>query len=673
MKSLNNNKLLVVLALLLIACASFLFFTQQEAPSLVSKQDPPCSFEKSFKQHNSRVSFPSIISAGLDHRIEDQLQELPYPPAPLDALSQQEELDFPGARVMESAELAGPGLHQKQHIRILQTHLTSPYVRTEEIVDSDSGALLGRLEMVANQLLVVLAAGKDPEQLLRELGPQALYITPISESLSIYQIALRNASVTSLPEALEKMEQNHYSTSSAEPNYIGHLSKRASNLGYPYQWGLWKNSEETMGSYFRQRYMDYFYKLAHGESDYLNNSLKYQNRQDTESPLMGLNVERAPLPSASSENFYLSSNKEQNDHSTTRGINAAEGWDIRTSASSVVVSIIDSGIRANHENLKENIWVNPQIDSKKNDLHGYNARENNGNISDQVGHGTHCAGIIGATASDQTSEHHMGVAGVAWKVQLMACKCTDTNGSIIEEALIRSIDYAKEHGAMILNCSLGWVGASPSIAMNIELNDLKNRGIILVAAAGNDGINNDVNPLKTYPASYSTQLDNIISVAATDYVEANEHSSQPPYEQEGLASFSNYGEKTVSLAAPGTFILSTSNKSNTSYVFMSGTSMAAPYVTGALALMKEEFPKATYQELINHLIQTTDFLPSLEKKMIGGRLNLAKALSTPLTPINPSKGNAFSFEAELTDSKLTQKYKLLHGLYKRNDPVDKSF
>lgn len=637
-----------LLFLLFVALASCWLLSPKQTFFHSSKNDHQDALTKNLQQQHS--GFSSVISRALSKTPQQQLTPLPYPAAPLESVSEKEALDFPGACVVEFAELEGPRPHQKLRLRILKTHLRNPYVRTEEVIDTKSGNLLGRLEMVANQLLVALSPGKDPQQFLKEFGNQALFITSISETLPLYRLTLRDASLASLPGALAQMQEGSSSNSSGEPNYIGHLSNRPENYGYGYQWGLWKNSDHGFNLKFRTRYEHYFYKWSHGQLDFFDDS-DDSLKQKLFQPLQ-----------EESNNPETSGNDQQDAFSTERGINAEEAWDVRTSASSVIVAIIDSGIRYTHANLKNNIWQNPNPNPKYNDIHGYNAAEDNNMISDDVGHGTHCAGIIGGVANDD----HLGVSGVAWQVQLMACKCSDKEGVMAEDSVIHAIDYAKQHEAAILNCSLAWVGAGSSIVMAVELQSLHDNGIILVASAGNDGTDNDTSLFKAYPASYSVQLDNIVSVAATDYLEFNPDKEDAPREREGLASFSNYGETTVSLAAPGTFILSTYNASDTSYVFMSGTSMAAPFVTGALALMKAEFPTASYQELINHLIETTDPLPSLYGKMIGGRLNLARALKTAPTPMTTSPASP-SFPNQAASFSLNKEWKFLTGPCKRND------
>lgn len=664
MNTSNKTKLFSLILISVVIVASCYLFFHQGISFFTSKNHAPGLSLKTNHSGYQESNSPSIISSALNHQEPRQLQVLPYPPAPLDSLSEQEELDYPGAVVVEFAEVQGPWPNQKQRLRILQTHLKCTYVRTEEVVDASSGNLLGRLEMAANQLLVVLPEGKDPQQFLKEYGPQALSITPVSEPLPIYQMTLSDTSLASLPAGIEQIKQVESSVgSSAEPNYIGHLSKKPHNDAYAFQWGLWRNSEEDLYPEFRPRYENYFYYKDHGLKDLFETSADDQKKRNT-SLLISSSLKDENLTNLSLGGFYAAAPiNEQEDFSTIQGINAEGGWDVRTSAASVVVGIIDSGLRLTHESLKNNLWTNPK--GKKHYIHGFSGPDMEETIADDVGHGTHCAGIIGGEAND-----YLGVAGVAWQVQLMPCKCANSEGVIIEDSILSAINFAKKNGASILNCSFGWSGSSASIAMDVVLNDLRKKEIILVAAAGNDGLNNDISLFKTYPASYSLELDNIVSVAATDY--AIRDSYDESREQEGLASFSNYGEHTVSLAAPGTCILSTYNRSDNSYAFMSGTSMAAPFVTGALALIKAEYPNANYQDLIQHVIKTTDPLPSLDQKMIGGRLNLARALHT-----KPLIGNAWYLSTNCFDKKTSlpisnRVWNFLHGPCKRNNSIYQS-
>src|SRR3990167_3901193 len=265
--------------------------------------------------------------------------------------------------------------------------------------------------------------------------------------------------------------------------------------------------------------------------------------------------------------------------------------------SAPIVAVIASGIRYTHHNLAPNMWCIPS--PTYGDTYGWNAYDNNGNPMDDDGHGTHCEGIIGGT-----SDNYFRVVGIAPHVQLMACKYLNTDGVGISSDAIQCIDYARRHGAQILNnswCSEG--GFDFSLLSAIFRARLA--GIIFVTAAGNESVNSDLCPI--YPACYG--LDNIVAVAATTW-------------DDKLAPFSNYGSKTIHLAAPGVDITSTYADSNTSYAICSGTSMAAPFVSGTFALLKDQFPDQPYDTLITTLLNTTDKIPSLEGKIIAGRLNI---------------------------------------------------
>ncbi|MBW8863342.1 MAG: S8 family serine peptidase, partial [Verrucomicrobia bacterium] len=205
-------------------------------------------------------------------------------------------------------------------------------------------------------------------------------------------------------------------------------------------------------------------------------------------------------------------------------IHVTNVWNIQTSASNIIVAVIDTGIRYTHEDLATNMWVNPQenLDGYTNDLYGINLINNgrgNGDPWDDYGHGTHIAGIIGAVGNNG-----VGIAGICWNVQLMALKFIDTNGNGTVSDAITCIDFARSHGAKIINASWGST-AFASQSLHDAIAGARAANIIFVAAAGNSAKNNDVTPL--YPADYS-DLDNIISVAATD-------------RSDNLAAFSNYG------------------------------------------------------------------------------------------------------------------------------------
>jgi subtilisin family serine protease len=304
-------------------------------------------------------------------------------------------------------------------------------------------------------------------------------------------------------------------------------------------------------------------------------------------------------------------------------IKAPAAWDLQRTAPNIIVAIIDTGIRLTHEDLAPNLWLNPGesggglfgIDRRLNlqdddgngfidDAHGINAVLGTGLPWDDHGHGTHVSGTIGAAGNNT-----LGIVGVAWRVQLMACKGFDALGDGAISDLITCIDYARVKGAHIINASWGDPSFT-STALFDAVERVRQAGIIFVAAAGNWNADNDLNP--PFPASYD--LDNVIAVAATDRMDQR-------------ASFSNYGATTVDLAAPGAPVMSCWNTADNDYRYYDGTSMATPHVAAACALVWARFPTLTHQQVIARVLTTVDPLPSLAgKTTTGGRLNLQRAL-----------------------------------------------
>jgi subtilisin family serine protease len=206
-----------------------------------------------------------------------------------------------------------------------------------------------------------------------------------------------------------------------------------------------------------------------------------------------------------------------------------------------------------------------------------------------------------------------GVVGVAWRVQIMACKSFDAARNGFDSDILESLEFAITNGARIINMSLSGTGFSASLSNAVLV--ARQAGIIIVASSGNEAVNVDVLP--RYPACYD--LDNIISVAATTRTD-------------DLWVSSNYGATNVDLAAPGHQITSTFTFSDTLYVGpVSGTSLSAPYVSGTCALLLARYPAETHQQIIARVLNGVDPLPALAGKCAtGGRLNLRKALSPPV-------------------------------------------
>lgn len=288
-------------------------------------------------------------------------------------------------------------------------------------------------------------------------------------------------------------------------------------------------------------------------------------------------------------------------------IDAPEAWDIIHDAEDIIVAVIDSGVDYTHPDLAENMWTDA------NGNHGYDFFNNNSNPYDYYGHGTHVAGIVGAKGNNG-----LGVTGVCWKVKLMAVKIGDEYPDTA--AAIEGIEYAVNMGAKVLNASWTIGGYSQALKDSIEF--ANTNSVLFVAAAGNMKIT-DIAPVnididKQYPASYDSN--NIITIMATN------HNDQQAY-------YSYYGPVSVDLAAPGGETSTYSYRGILStipggYAFYQGTSMAAPHVAGACALVWAARPHLTHLEVKEAIINSVDVLPSLSGKCVsGGRLNLHKAIN----------------------------------------------
>lgn len=298
-------------------------------------------------------------------------------------------------------------------------------------------------------------------------------------------------------------------------------------------------------------------------------------------------------------------------------IDAPEAWDTNTGSSSIIVAVIDSGVRLDHEDIVGNLWVNPEeiagnsTDDDANgivdDIHGANfigSGAGNANATDDFYHGTHVAGIAGAVGNNAT-----GVTGVAWDVQLMVLKFISSSGTGSLTDAVQSINYARNNGAHIINNS--WATETYSSQLENALNDAADEGILLVAGAGNTAANNDF--VDIYPANFD--ISRQISVGATTRTDV-------------LWSSSNTGVEMVDIAAPGADILSTTFGGTNTYGTLSGTSMSSAVVAGALAVLLSEYPEETPEETIGRLYAGSDTLPVLASTIrTGKRLNLNGALT----------------------------------------------
>ncbi len=294
-------------------------------------------------------------------------------------------------------------------------------------------------------------------------------------------------------------------------------------------------------------------------------------------------------------------------------INAEDAWDISTGSSDVIVAMIDTGVDYSHRDLQSNMWVNEaelngingQDDDKNDyidDIYGYNFIYNNSDPADDHGHGTHCAGIVAARGNN-----NLDIAGICWSTKIMALKFLGSSGEGTTADVVLALYYAVENGADIISNS--WGSNSESNALKDAIDYAQSQGVILVAAAGN---NNSNSP--HYPGGY----ENVLSVTATDA-------------DDNKWSLSNYGD-WVDIAAPGVDILSLKADGtsqgvsyNPSTAILSGTSMAAPHIAGACALLLSTNPILSHNQLYETLTQTVDPIsPGI--CLSNGRLNLSKAI-----------------------------------------------
>lgn len=315
-------------------------------------------------------------------------------------------------------------------------------------------------------------------------------------------------------------------------------------------------------------------------------------------------------------------------------IKANKAWDVTTGDRDIRVAIIDTGVDVRHHDLNANIWKNPGetgtdkngkpketngIDDDGNgfvdDINGWDFATSSPRVVDSHGHGTHIAGIIGAVGGNG-----IGVVGVCPKVSLMVLKYYDPNakGNDNLKNTIRAIKYAVDNGAHIINYSGG--GTEPNDDEFKAIQYAREKGVLVVAAAGNEKSNSDLAPY--YPADYN--LDNIISVTAID-----------SYAR--VLNSSNYGTKSVHIAAPGKDIYSTlpGNQGGT----MTGTSQATAFVSGVAALILAHNKTFAYKQVREQIVKTSDEIPELRgKTKFSGKLNSYAALT--ILPMIPASGIA---------------------------------
>lgn len=311
-------------------------------------------------------------------------------------------------------------------------------------------------------------------------------------------------------------------------------------------------------------------------------------------------------------------------------MSAEDAWNITTGSSRVIIAVVDTGIDLTHPDLRANLWRNPgeipnnNVDDDGNgfidDVNGWDFvgdgqgnGDNNPTDPATQGHGTAVAGTIGAVGNNA-----LGVAGIAWEVQMIALKIFPDTGLAPNSAVINSQEYLvllKRAGNNIIasNNSYGSVQDEQTTQFNdaeqLAIKSATDAGILFIAAAGNDSIDNDGSQ-RAYPASYDNPF--IISVAATD-------------NQDRLATFSNFGRTQVDIGAPGVRVLTTATGGG--YEFIDGTSFASPYTAGVVALMASVNRFASKEQLRAALLASVDIVPGLQGQVVtNGRVNAFKAV-----------------------------------------------
>lgn len=294
-------------------------------------------------------------------------------------------------------------------------------------------------------------------------------------------------------------------------------------------------------------------------------------------------------------------------------VNSFLAWDTFTGSDSFRVAVIDTGVMASHEDLAANMWTNSGeiagngVDDDRNgyidDIRGYNFLNRTADSNDDHGHGTHVAGIIAASANNGR-----GIAGVAWRCKIVPVKWLDSGGYGFWSDAAAAIGYCAQNGIRVSNNSYGTMAQSSVLRDAVAA--ANTAGHLMVCASGNSSLNADTYPM--YPAAYTAA--NVLSVAAMG-------------NNNRLADFSNFGATSVDIGAPGNDILSCGIVSNSDYVWMSGTSMASPFVAGAAALVWSMNPGWTIAQVKSQILTTARPTPALNGMVSsGGSLDLRAAL-----------------------------------------------
>jgi hypothetical protein len=308
--------------------------------------------------------------------------------------------------------------------------------------------------------------------------------------------------------------------------------------------------------------------------------------------------------------------------------NFLEAWELTIGTPDVIVAVIDTGVDTTHEDFKKTKFVA-----------GYNALTGNTISrranSDDNGHGTLVAGVIAAS-----TDNGKGIAGAARGVSIMPIKALDSDGSGTSSDITKAIIWAADHGADVINMSLGGIGFSHDTKLAGAISYAYSKNVVIVSAAGNDvavtGGNLDKDPV--FPICNDNGKNMVIGVTATDVNDLK-------------PAFANYGKACVDVSAPGKRILSTINFDPASggarpnaYAYASGTSLAVPFVAAQAGLLRSLFPFASNRQIRDRIISTADNIDNLNISQCadqscrgllgGGRINVMKSLEEQIIKID---------------------------------------
>jgi subtilisin family serine protease len=471
---------------------------------------------------------------------------------------------------------AGEALEQDgrvKRVQIIKADFKYPFIRVEERLTRDPGSGAESVEpqavaMAADHVIAKLRPGRTREELETAASAFGLTVLKAMRAPDTYLVQSPAPELNAVEEAVGALSQSGI-ISYAEPDYIVRVTAGGipDDTGFSFQWGM-------------------------------HNTGQFGGRPDAD-------------------------------------IDAPAAWRLGTGSWGVKVGMIDTGIDYTHPDLEPNIWTNPfdVPDGRDNDanglvddVHGWDFYNDDSDPRDDHGHGTHTAGTVGAFGNNGT-----GVAGVNWLVSMAAIKFMTPlpNGSAAGPTsdAVDAIRYATSIGMSVTSNSWGGYSHPPDQVQSLReaIAEANQRGVLFVAAAGNDGNDNDSRPV--YPASID--LPNVISVAASG------HSDDLVFLKRQCARrlwSSNFGANSVDLAAPGIEIWSTSppylDGLGLLYKCGDGTSMATPHVAGACALLKAREPGLSHLEIKNRILARVDLKPWLGGKLLtGGRLNLYKTLN----------------------------------------------